>query len=580
MKVAVLRFKGAFKDETPTLRYFDAMGFRQFMEAEKAHFPAFYVMRPQHLKVLLKTVNGNEDVEKLPRGKKKFETKGLPPIMYRGKRVDQGEKKEGRSLASYFPKLGRPVALMGSFRSQKTLTNAVFATISHAKDKGDENMFILGASDGVFESLADGAPVFPFTHLTGTENLIRLLPEMDIPEDLEKAIKGNSSEMKLLRKFVVIASQLEDPVKTPVLLLGDSGTGKGLVARSIHRMNPKRAHHPLVTVNCAAIPENLLEAELFGIMGGVATGVLKRKGKWEEAGEGYLFLDEIGDMSKEMQAKILTALNDCKFVPVGGSYPRDEVECKCGIIAATNQPLQQMVDAGTFREDLYFRLNKMLIPTYPLSRMGVDLDFLLREFWPNQEKFPLSDEVIAELNSYSWPGNVREMKAQLIGLASFFSTKPLSVEMVRAYREHLGVGQARKGASAGGSGDSGPLRVLRHLHQAQEIISSCQRAMQGTLGGNKNPASLETLKSSMQINLMRLNGLCVDARWFGENEIYTAVQTMLGKMVEMSMTVLPDDKVTESRRFWRDCLRNQLEELNEELSLAKDRVLNQMYGSM
>jgi two-component system response regulator AtoC len=202
------------------------------------------------------------------------------------------------------------------------------------------------------------------------------------------------------------------PTKVCVLIQGESGTGKELVARTIHQMSD-RAEKPFIPINCAAIPETLLESELFGIEKGTATGVSERKGKFEIANSGTVFLDEIGDMSLALQAKILRLVQEKQFDRVGG---RKIINVDIRIIAATNKDLPKAIENGTFREDLYYRLNVVPIFLPALRKRKEDfpqlvthfIDKYCREYQRNI--LGLSEEAMARFFNYSWPGNVRELE--------------------------------------------------------------------------------------------------------------------------------------------------------------------------
>jgi DNA-binding NtrC family response regulator len=198
-----------------------------------------------------------------------------------------------------------------------------------------------------------------------------------------------------------------------VLLLGETGTGKEVVARAIHRWSP-RSNKPFIAVNCAAFPENLLENELFGHEKGAFTGATKREpGKIEIAEGGTLFLDEIGDMPLTMQSHLLRVLQDRTFYRVGGTQ---EVRTDVRFLAATNKDLKQAIRQGTFREDLYFRLAVISIALPPLRERMEDLSALIQHFLnrPSNvglcKRLTLSDAAFQALQQYSWPGNVRELE--------------------------------------------------------------------------------------------------------------------------------------------------------------------------
>jgi transcriptional regulator with PAS, ATPase and Fis domain len=198
----------------------------------------------------------------------------------------------------------------------------------------------------------------------------------------------------------------------PVLILGESGTGKELVARSIHYSGPRR-DKPFVPVECSGLVPTLIESELFGHTRGAFTGALQSKqGLMESANGGTLFLDEIGEMSLEMQAKLLRALQQKEIKPVGSN---DRRPINVRIVAATNRDLEQAIKNGTFRQDLYFRLNVVPIKLPPLRERKSDISLLVTAFlekFSNQCERPreLTEDAMRSLMAYDWPGNVRELE--------------------------------------------------------------------------------------------------------------------------------------------------------------------------
>lgn len=195
-----------------------------------------------------------------------------------------------------------------------------------------------------------------------------------------------------------------------VLITGETGTGKELIARAIHQSSD-RSHRPLITVNCAAIPKELLESELFGHVKGAFTGAVRDKtGKFVLADEGTIFLDEIGDMSLDLQAKLLRVLEDGKVEPVGSE---NSIETDIRVLAATNQDLRNMVKAEKFREDLFYRLNVIPIKIPPLRDRKGDIPLLVHHFadkFSGDRSLEFDKKALDFLEGYPWPGNVREME--------------------------------------------------------------------------------------------------------------------------------------------------------------------------
>lgn len=222
------------------------------------------------------------------------------------------------------------------------------------------------------------------------------------------ALSGSSARTLALKKQIETTAACD----AWVLIKGENGTGKELVARNIHHLSP-RADQPLIDVNCAAIPDDLIESELFGHEKGAFTeATVKKRGKFELANNGTLFLDEIGDMSLKTQGKILRVLQERKFQRVGGGRT---LTVNVRVIAATNKDLEKEIREGNFREDLYYRLNVIPIEVPPLRERIEDLPVLVEIFLAqcarqHKTRRRMSPAALAMLQRYPWPGNVRELK--------------------------------------------------------------------------------------------------------------------------------------------------------------------------
>ncbi len=235
-----------------------------------------------------------------------------------------------------------------------------------------------------------------------------LKEELTALTGLDEIIGDSNAIINVLKDVKKVAA-----THSTVLILGETGTGKELIARSIHSSS-RRAQKPFVKVNCAAIPSNLIESEFFGHEQGAFTGATKkREGRFSIADGGTIFLDEIGELPIDLQAKLLRVLQEGEFEPVGSSQT---VRVDARVITATNKDLSKAVREGSFREDLYYRLNVFPIVVPPLRDRSNDVEMLARSF---MEKFskrngitlePLSDEQIFSLKSYNWPGNIRELQ--------------------------------------------------------------------------------------------------------------------------------------------------------------------------
>ncbi|HEU0012798.1 MAG TPA: sigma-54 dependent transcriptional regulator [Longimicrobium sp.] len=305
------------------------------------------------------------------------------------------------------------------------------------------------------------------------------LPAAPPAEEDEDAAVGASPAM--LEVFRMIGRVASSPAT--VLVLGQSGTGKELVARAIHRNSPRGAG-PFVAINGAAIPENLLESELFGHEKGAFTGAITRKiGRFERAHGGTLFLDEIGDMSVALQSKILRALQEREIERVGGE---GRIPVDVRVVAATNRDLRAAIADGTFREDLYYRLAVVTLNLPRLVERGGDLELLIRHFvarYAARYGRPLrgvSRGVFEVLRRHAWPGNIRELK-NVLERAVLMSHGPVLLP------DHLPLEQVQPAAAAAPGGAEGaplagyapdlPLNEVERLH-IREVL----RLVRGHLG--------------------------------------------------------------------------------------------------
>jgi DNA-binding NtrC family response regulator len=238
---------------------------------------------------------------------------------------------------------------------------------------------------------------------------------------------GRDPQMIELYKLIARVAQNE----MPVLIRGETGTGKEVIARTIHR-NSTAAAEPFVAVNCAAIPETLLESELFGHLRGSFTGAATdRKGRFELAGSGTIFLDEIGDTGPAFQTKLLRVLQEREYYPVGGERPR---RSRARVLTATHRSLDEMVEDGTFREDLYFRLRVIEIVVPPLRERRSDIPLLANHILAKvsrkigKEICLIPNEVMAVLLGYDWPGNIRELENSLARAATLARGPAIALE--------------------------------------------------------------------------------------------------------------------------------------------------------
>jgi len=240
------------------------------------------------------------------------------------------------------------------------------------------------------------------------QGLFRLAERVD-PEDWRRLLVGTSPQIRHVCHII----RMVGARRATVLITGETGTGKEIVARALHQAGPRR-QGPLVAINCSALPDNLMEAELFGHVRGAFTGAIQsRVGRFEQAQGGTLFLDEIGELPLELQAKILRVIQEREFQRLGSS---ETIRADIRIIAATNRDLLQQVERGRFREDLYYRLNVVPLDMPPLRQRCEDIPILAKHFAEKVcalEEIPLkslSPEALDRLVAYAWPGNVRQLE--------------------------------------------------------------------------------------------------------------------------------------------------------------------------
>lgn len=307
-------------------------------------------------------------------------------------------------------------------------------------------------------------------YIAELEREYRAMQESVAPESFEDMI-AVSPQMQALFNFVRKVA----PSNAPVLILGESGTGKEMLAKALHRRSPQTG--PFIPINCNAIPENLLESELFGYERGAFTGAhTQRKGHIESAAGGTLFLDEIGELPPPVQVKLLRFLQDKKFLRVGG---RHEIHSNARVIAATNVNLQESVAAGKFREDLYFRLAVVVVTVPALRERGNDVALIARDFLRRygaqhgKPRLAFTPDALRALARHAWPGNVRELQNRVQRAAIMADGK-------RVTADDLELSDVLNAV---------PAHTLREAREnvEREMVQSALRRHRGTIA----PAALE-----------------------------------------------------------------------------------------
>jgi DNA-binding NtrC family response regulator len=301
-------------------------------------------------------------------------------------------------------------------------------------------------------------------------------------------IIGRSERMKAVYQMIETVAE----VSSTVLVTGESGTGKELVARAIHDLSPRR-DKPFVSINCGAFTETLLESELFGYVKGSFTGATaNRKGLFEAASKGTIFLDEIGEMSPAMQVKLLRVLQERKVRPVGA---HEESEIESRVIAATNRDLAAMVKEGNFREDLFYRISVIPIELPPLRERSEDIadlaEHFVRKFCAQQARdLTLNEKALQLLEAYAWPGNVRELEHTIERAVALERTSEILPD--RLPEQITNYNPARIAADSG-LPEAG-LNIVAHLDQLEKtyVLEALRRT-----GGNQTRAA-ELLQLSVR----------------------------------------------------------------------------------
>ncbi len=324
-------------------------------------------------------------------------------------------------------------AIRGSKQPPRFVVMTAYATVSSAVE---------ALRAGAVDYLIKPFPNEELMHVLGRiENEIRLANENQNLRDrlsvyeVPGGLIGSSEVTAKLRRLIARVAGTQ----STVLIRGESGTGKELIARAVHEQSG-RAQQPLVRVNCGAIPETLLESELFGHVKGAFTGATERRvGRFEMAGEGTLFLDEMGDLPLGLQVKLLRVLQEREYEPVGSSQTRTT---QARIIAATNRDLEAAIREGSFREDLYYRLNVVTLQAPPLREHMEDIGELADHFTrriANREALPFKQPTpafLTALRAWNWPGNVRELENTIESALVMGEGEDLEVEDLPTYITH------------------------------------------------------------------------------------------------------------------------------------------------
>jgi len=479
--------------------------------------------------------------------------------------TDLGRQKKGQHLARFLvPKkgkkgLGMILLIQGGYKSPGRLRQGIkglFPSLMKTR-----SLFIIGTHGQLFDNLkmevqkkSDKDEPIPDLHTdsvtTGSgldefeHDLLRHLKARypNVPKDLEASYVGVSEAAQLVRYKILVAAETD----VPVLIYGDTGTGKEVVARQIHQCDKRRRHHPFKAINCSAIPKELFELELFGCEKDVVqANYPQRIGLWEAAGRGTLFLDEIGDLNIDHQVKILRALEEGCIRRIGGTK---DIPVHARIISATNRNLFQMSQAGNFREDLYYRLHGFPIHTPVLRDHPEDIPLIADHFWrkiTGGRSSGLSPEVHKELCRYKWPGNSRELKRVLEHVYTLFRTdNPTRRNVQVVFRLAGRLSQENQHQVSGNEIALHRARCLVHLNWSYEVIHACHYKMKHELLKRlRKGESKDELLEEFRFYHHDIDELCQKPLRFHNNQVFSAVYDLKGKIFYLQNLLVRDNEI-------------------------------------
>lgn len=498
--------------------------------------------------------------------------------------IDRGAKHKASGLSRYLLGKEKIPLIQGSFVDGGQLKRGVRTLLSNAVAKREKNVYLIGTGDALFqavweqagraqqgkvtaergkrEAASSGGPDDPEGGSTVSRFLLDVLGVYEEPPELARKYVGESAEAKLVRQFILHAAH----TKSTVLILGDTGTGKEIVARSIHEYSG-RPVEKLRAVNCGGIPQDLLESELFGHEKGSFSGAVDQKvGLWETAGEGTLFLDEVGDLSPAHQVKILRALEDRRIRRLGSTR---DISVNARIIAATNRDLFSMVRDGRFREDLYYRLREFLIRTPSLRDHPGDIPLIAQSLWrriAGDGGSPLSGEILEELEALRWPGNARELKAVLSSLHSFFRTGNLRREYLRAVFLSLGQDVSSRTEPRGrGKVALREVECITHLRRVEEVVHATGATLNSINRRKRlgDGSVVEAVAELLRQRFGELEVLCLQPLLFHKETVFAEVNRFKGSLVFFQGLLQKDSR--EAARYLKKDVDKGMHRLKREI---------------
>jgi DNA-binding NtrC family response regulator len=558
LPIEVLKLTGSRKNEQPKHLYLPCDEKVSFLNTIRTELPAVYLMREEMFDQLKKW-------KALFVERKKNPHKGLAHYCMGRRKIPV--------IRTEYADAGRA---LGS--SRKLLETAYL--------KADKNIYFILVSAAVFHASLDRDRGKTLSgkerELSGeesmrskltyrqwaSERMFKLLKKTEIPDSLKKEYIGRSTEIQNVHLMIMLASKN----RYPVLIMGETGTGKEKIARAIHHYGIN-SDQPFVSVNCAAIPHNLFESELFGHEKGAFTGATRQKiGFWESAGKGTLFLDEIGDLPLLDQVKILRAIETRRFIRVGGTW---EIKSNARVMAATNKDLFAMMKRGTFRDDLYNRLCAIPIYSPPLRYHLEDIPELTRAFWEEitgQLKVQLPEEIIKAFMQVDWPGNVRRLRSVLISLYTLFPLEAIRLKHLEALLDFDAAAMKPDESKdhplpRGWKG----IDTLGILSRTESVLESIERTAQLILSRDEGQVSSVELTDHLYHRIIEFVSLLLQAVYYENPETLSQIKS-LGRCLESFIETLRIDPA-QGLQFWQNEVSPQFRNVQQLIMNDIDSIL-------
>ncbi len=497
----------------------------------------------------------------------------------------QGKKNRDKELFRILISTNLIPLLIGVYKSKGKLESSVRAflrrwnTIKPEK-ANKNNAFILGTDENlliqIMKEQDTDHPLLEKLHniiyklaALKKESSKRVVNASPKAEELKNVLLGSSEAMDFVRDRIIQSGRHS----RNILLLGETGTGKSMVARLIHNYS-SRKNQPFVTFACGSVTGTLFEAELYGHVKNTFTNAISdRKGLWQQAGEGTLFFDEIGDLPLYQQAKILVAIGRKVIRPVGSD---EEIPVNARLIFATNRDLFAMVKKGSFREDLYWRIRELPVVMPPLKKQKDAIKDIAVKLWENiarePEDDPLSDQILDQLERVNWTGNVRALKAVLNGL--YYWNIDKHTKDIQDLNIVLGQLQLKTDETcslctpelSGNTVDMNQVRCMRHLKNTEEWLLACTKLFEPFVMKLTNADDLENLEPIVLTHRLEEGKKQIAEPFlFGNKELFMRVHNLQGKLVYFHNLI--------TERLWLQAHEYLTGEFSEDLDQTHDLVI-------